>query len=70
MLEITLILPKLIYTLTEKKMLSIVFSFDKFHSYLVGTKVIVFTGHATIRYLKKKDSKPKHIQLILLLQEF
>lgn len=59
------------YTTTEKELLAIVFAFDKFRSYLMGTKVIVHTDHAAIRYLMtKKDSKPRLIRWILLLQEF
>ncbi|PIN20749.1 DNA-directed DNA polymerase [Handroanthus impetiginosus] len=54
---------QLSYTTTEKELLPIVFAFDKFRSYLLVTKVIVYTDHATIRYLiQKKD--------VLLLQEF
>ncbi|XP_049381305.1 uncharacterized protein LOC125845836 [Solanum stenotomum] len=59
------------YTVTEKKMLALVFPFNKFKSYLIGTKVIVYTDHAAIKYLiNKKDAKPRLIQWILLLQEF
>ncbi|XP_073017839.1 uncharacterized protein [Primulina eburnea] len=59
------------YTTTEKEMLAVVFAFDKFTPYLIGTKVIVFTDHAAIRYLfAKKDAKPRLIRWILLLQEF
>ncbi|XP_049399731.1 uncharacterized protein LOC125863765 [Solanum stenotomum] len=59
------------YTVTEKEMLALVFAFDKFRSYLVGTKVIVFTDHEAIRYLfNKKDAKPMLIRWILLFQEF
>ncbi|MCQ7416347.1 DDE-type integrase/transposase/recombinase, partial [Salmonella enterica] len=59
------------YTTTEKEMLAVVFAFDKFRPYLLGTKVIVHTDHAAIRYLSsKKDSKPRLIRWILLLQEF
>ncbi|XP_049344141.1 uncharacterized protein LOC125808482 [Solanum verrucosum] len=48
------------YTVTEKEMLALVFAFDKFISYLVGTKVIVFTDHAAIRYLfNKKGAIPR-----------
>ena len=47
-----------------------VFSCDKFRSYLIGTKVIVFIDHAALRYLfGKKDAKPRLIRWILL-QEF
>ena len=59
------------YTTTEKEMLAVVLACDKFHSYLIGTKVIVFTDHAALRYLfGKKDAKPRLIRWILLLQEF
>ncbi|KAL8104495.1 hypothetical protein AgCh_028640 [Apium graveolens] len=59
------------YTTTEKELLAIVFGFEKFRSYLLGTKVTVFTDHAAIRYLvSKKDSKPRLIRWVLLLQEF
>ncbi|PIN17626.1 DNA-directed DNA polymerase [Handroanthus impetiginosus] len=51
------------YTTTKKELLAIVFAFDKFRSYLVGTKVIVYTDHAAIRYLiEKKDAKPRLIR--------
>ncbi|XP_049350309.1 uncharacterized protein LOC125814904 [Solanum verrucosum] len=59
------------YTVTEKEMLALVFAFDKFRSYLVGTKVIVYTDHGAIRYLfNKKDAKPRLIRWIRLLQVF
>ena len=56
---------------TEKELLAVVFVFDKFIAYLVGTKVIVYTNHAVIKYLiSNKDAKPRLIRWILLLQEF
>jgi hypothetical protein len=59
------------YTTTEKEMLAVVFAFDKFRPYLLGTKVIVHTDHAALRYLfDKKDVKLRLIRWILLLQEF
>ncbi|WRX11769.1 Reverse transcriptase [Theobroma cacao] len=59
------------YTTTEKELLVVVFSFDKFRSYLMGTKVIVYIDHSTIKYLiAKKNAKPRLIRWILLLQEF
>ncbi|KAL5562245.1 hypothetical protein UlMin_031992 [Ulmus minor] len=59
------------YTVTKKELLAVVFAFDKFCSYLVGTKVIVYTDHSAIKYLvEKKDAKPRLIQWVLLLQEF
>ncbi|KAK9042651.1 hypothetical protein V6N11_017718 [Hibiscus sabdariffa] len=59
------------YTTTENELLAVVFAFDKFMSYLIGTKVIEYTDHSTIKYLvTKKDAKPRLIRWILLLQEF
>jgi hypothetical protein len=45
------------YHTTEKKLFAVVFALEKFRSYLPGTKVIVFTDHATLRYLLKKKVK-------------
>jgi hypothetical protein len=59
----TLIGPQLNYATTEKELLAIIFAIDKFRSYLVGTKVIVYTDHATLKYfLTKKDAKPRLIR--------
>ena len=47
------------YTTTKNEMLAVVYSCDKFRSYIIESKVIVHTNHATIRYLmQKKDTKP------------
>ncbi|CAN6580947.1 unnamed protein product [Malus baccata var. baccata] len=59
------------YSTTEKELLSVVFALDKFRSYLLGTKVIIYTDHATLKYLfTKKEAKPRLIRWMLLLQEF
>ncbi|XP_048601441.1 uncharacterized protein LOC125580645 [Brassica napus] len=59
------------YSTTEKELLAIVFAFEKFRSYLVGSKVTVYTDHAALRHLlAKKDAKPRLLRWILLLQEF
>ena len=59
------------YATTEKELLAVVFALDKFRSYLVGAKIIIYTDHAAIRYLlTKKDAKPRLLRWILLLQEF
>lgn len=34
------------YDTTKKELLAIVFAFDKFRSYLMGAKVVVYTDHA------------------------
>jgi hypothetical protein len=59
------------YATTEKELLAVVFAIEKFRSYLVGAKVIVYIDHATLKYLlMKKDAKPLLVRWILLLQEF
>ncbi|KAF8100592.1 hypothetical protein N665_0221s0069 [Sinapis alba] len=59
------------YATTEEELLAIVFAFEKFRSYLVGSKVIVPPDHAALRYLlSKKDAKSRLLRWILLLQEF
>ena len=63
--------PKKKYTVTEQKLPAVLFTFEKFRSYLLGTKVIVHTDHSALRYLMaKKDAKPRLIRWVLLLQEF
>ena len=58
------------YATTEKELLAF-FAIDKFRSYLVGAKIIVYSDHAALKYLlTKKDAKPRLIRWILLLQEF
>jgi hypothetical protein len=58
------------YHTAEKELFAVVFALEKFKSYLLCIKV-VFTDHAALRYLlKKKESKPRLIRWILLLQEF
>ncbi|XP_022843250.1 uncharacterized protein LOC111366787 [Olea europaea var. sylvestris] len=59
------------YANTEKELLAVVFVVDKFISYLIGLKVIVYTDHSALKYLmNKEDTKLRLIQWILLLQEF
>ena len=59
------------YATTEKELLAIVFAFDKFRSYLIGNRVIVYTDHSAIKYLMtKKDAKLRLMRWVLLLQEF
>lgn len=54
------------YMMTEKKLLTVVFAFDKFRSYLIETKFVVYTDHAAIKYLiAKKDAKSRLIRWVL-----
>nr|GEW44867.1 DNA-directed DNA polymerase [Tanacetum cinerariifolium] len=59
------------YTTTEKEMLAVVYAFEKFCSYLIMNKSIVYTDHSALKYLfAKKDAKARLLRWILLLQEF
>jgi len=52
-------------------LLAVVYAFEKFRAYLLGTKVIVHTDHAALRYLMaNNDAKQRLIRWVLLLQEF
>nr|GEZ89705.1 reverse transcriptase domain-containing protein [Tanacetum cinerariifolium] len=59
------------YTTTEKEMLAVVYSFEKFRSYLIMNKSSVYTDNFALKYLfPKKDSKLRLLRWVLLLQEF
>ena len=59
------------YSTTEKELLAIVFALEKFRSYLLGSKVIIFTDHAALKFLlNKKETKPRLMRWVLLMQEF
>jgi hypothetical protein len=59
------------YTTTEKELLAVVFALDKFCSYLLGSMVIIYFDHAALQHLlAKKETKPRFIRWIQLLQEF
>nr|GEZ89134.1 reverse transcriptase domain-containing protein [Tanacetum cinerariifolium] len=59
------------YTTTKKEMLTVVYAFEKFRSYLIMNKSIVYTDHSALKYLfAKKDAKARLLRWILLLQEF
>ena len=47
------------YTTTEKELLAVVFALEKFKLYILGSKIIVYTNHAALKYfLSKKEAKP------------
>ncbi|GJS69118.1 reverse transcriptase domain-containing protein [Tanacetum coccineum] len=59
------------YTTTEKEMLAVVYAFEKFRSYLIMKKSVVYTDHSALKYLfNKKDAKARLLRWVLLLQEF
>ncbi|XP_058766048.1 uncharacterized protein LOC131639583 [Vicia villosa] len=59
------------YATTEKELLAVVYAFDKFRQYLLGSRVIAYTDHSALKYIfAKQDFKPRLLRWILLLQEF
>ena len=59
------------YTTTEKEFLAIVFTLEKFRSYVVGSLMTIFIDNATLKYfLSKRDTKLRLTRWILLYQEF
>jgi len=44
------------YHTIEKEPFAVVFALEKFSTYLLGTKVVAFTNHATLRNLLKKNN--------------
>ena len=59
------------YTTIKKELLVMVYALDKFRAYLVGSDIIIFTDHSTLKYLlTKQNAKARLIKWVLLLQEF
>nr|GEU84973.1 DNA-directed DNA polymerase [Tanacetum cinerariifolium] len=51
------------YTTTEKEILAVVFSFDKFCPYLILLNTVVYTDHSALKFLfSKQDAKPRLIR--------
>nr|GFB90983.1 reverse transcriptase domain-containing protein [Tanacetum cinerariifolium] len=57
------------YTRTKKEMLTVVYAFEKFRSYLIMKKSIIYTDHSTLKYLFAKK-EARLLRWILLLLEF
>lgn len=58
------------YSTTKKEFLVVVFSLENFCSYLIGSEVIIFTGHVTLKYLFTKGDSNQFLRWIILLEEF
>ncbi|GJW47965.1 reverse transcriptase domain-containing protein [Tanacetum coccineum] len=58
------------YMTTEKEMLAVVYAFEKFRSYLIMNKSIVYTNHSALKYLFNKKRCQSRLLMVLLLQEF
>ncbi len=59
------------YTMTEKELLAVMHSLNKFRHYITGYQTFVHTNHAAIRCLMNKpDVNACIIKWFLLLQQF
>lgn len=57
--------------MTEKEILDVVHSLNKFRHYITGYKTFIHTGHAAIKHLMNKpDVNACIIRRLLLLQQF
>ncbi|XP_031258731.1 uncharacterized protein LOC116116817 [Pistacia vera] len=61
----TLIDAQLNYTTTEKELLAVVYAFDKYSSYLIGAKVIIYRDHSTLKHLLAKCVAEEEMESIL-----
>ncbi|GJX06543.1 reverse transcriptase domain-containing protein [Tanacetum coccineum] len=65
------VIAKLPHPTTVKGVRTVVYAFEKFWSYLILNKSIVYTDHSALKYLfAKKDSKARLLRWVLFLQEF
>ncbi|CAN6561349.1 unnamed protein product [Malus baccata var. baccata] len=46
------------YAITEKELLAVVFALEKFRSYLIGAKVIVYSDHYALKFIALQESFP------------
>ena len=63
--------PELNYTVTEKELLAVVYSINKFRHYITGYEFFVHTDHSTIIFLMNKPiTNGRVTRWLLQLQEF
>ena len=59
------------YTVTEKELLTVMHSLNKFRHYIIGYQTFVHIDRAAIKYLMNKpDVNARIIRWLLLLQQF
>ena len=57
--SMTLVEAQLNYTKMEKELLAVVYMLEKFMLYILGSKIVIYTDHAALKYLfSKKEAKP------------
>ena len=59
------------YTTTKKELLPMVYALVKFWPYILGSKIVIYTNYAALKYLlSKKEAKSRLTRWVLLLQQF
>ena len=54
----TLIKAQINYTTTKKELMAVVYAVEQFRPYMLGSKIIIYTDHAALKYLlSKKEAK-------------
>ena len=54
----TLVEAQINYMTTEKELLAVVYTLEKFPPYILGSKIIIYTDNAALKYLlSKKEAK-------------
>ena len=47
------------YTTTKNELLAVFYALEKFRPYIFGSKIVIYTDHAALKYLfSKKEVKP------------
>ena len=55
----TLIEAQINYTTTEKEIVAVIYALEKFRPYILGSKIIIYTNHAALKYLLSRK-RPNH----------
>ena len=50
----TLVEAQINYTTTEKERMAVIYALEKFRPYILGSKIIIYTDHAALKYLLSK----------------
>jgi len=59
------------YTVTEKEVLAVIYTINKFRHYITGYPVVLYTDHSAIKYLTNKPIMNGRVtRWLILLQEF
>ena len=67
----TLVEAQMNYMTTENELLAVIYALENFWPYILESKIVIYTDHATLKYLfSMKEAKPRLLWWVMLLQEF